>query len=85
MSVDPDLAETDQAYAYAGDDPVNEDDPSGLAPCGPSKGQNAVVGTWQSQYGPTYTLYCGVPKSYGYRHIVAGGHFGREVNGFVLG
>ena len=30
MSVDPDLAETDQPYAYAGDDPVNETDPSGL-------------------------------------------------------
>jgi hypothetical protein len=29
MSVDPDLAETDQPYAYAGDDPVNESDPSG--------------------------------------------------------
>jgi len=31
MSVDPDLAETDQPYAYAGDDPVNGADPSGLA------------------------------------------------------
>ncbi|HUC14776.1 MAG TPA: RHS repeat-associated core domain-containing protein [Acidimicrobiales bacterium] len=30
MSVDPDLAETDQPYAYAADDPVNEGDPSGL-------------------------------------------------------
>ncbi|HUB69610.1 MAG TPA: RHS repeat-associated core domain-containing protein [Acidimicrobiales bacterium] len=30
-SVDPDLAETDQPYAYAGDDPVNSSDPSGLA------------------------------------------------------
>ncbi len=29
MSVDPDLAETDQPYAYAGDDPVNNSDPSG--------------------------------------------------------
>ncbi len=29
MSVDPDLAETDQSYAYAGDDPVNEADPTG--------------------------------------------------------
>ena len=29
MSVDPDLAVTDQPYAYAGDDPVNEADPSG--------------------------------------------------------
>jgi len=30
MSVDPALAETDQPYAYASDDPVNEADPSGL-------------------------------------------------------
>jgi hypothetical protein len=30
MSVDPALAQTDQPYAYAGDDPVNEGDPSGL-------------------------------------------------------
>ena len=30
MSVDPDLAVTNQPYAYAGDDPVNEADPSGL-------------------------------------------------------
>ena len=28
---DPAFAQTDQAYAYAGDDPVNESDPSGLA------------------------------------------------------
>jgi RHS repeat-associated protein len=31
MSVDPELAETDQPYAYAGDDPVNEADLSGLS------------------------------------------------------
>jgi hypothetical protein len=30
VSVDPELAETDQPYAYAGDDPVNGSDPSGL-------------------------------------------------------
>ena len=34
MSVDPDLAETGQPYAYAGDDPVNEVDPSGLVTVG---------------------------------------------------
>jgi RHS repeat-associated protein len=33
-SVDPDLAETGQPYQYAGDDPVNENDPSGLNDCG---------------------------------------------------
>ena len=30
ISVDPDLAETGEPYAYAGDDPVNGGDPSGL-------------------------------------------------------
>jgi hypothetical protein len=30
MSVDPELAETDQPYAYAGDDPLNTQDPAGL-------------------------------------------------------
>src|SRR5579863_8640642 len=29
MSVDPDLAETDQPYAFADDDPVNASDPTG--------------------------------------------------------
>jgi RHS repeat-associated protein len=32
-TVDPDVTETGQPYAYAGDDPVNEDDPSGLHKC----------------------------------------------------
>ena len=31
-TVDPDLAETGQPYQYAGDDPVNEADPSGAQP-----------------------------------------------------
>jgi hypothetical protein len=35
LSVDPDLAETDQPYAYASDDPVNESDPSGQTPLNP--------------------------------------------------
>jgi GH24 family phage-related lysozyme (muramidase) len=34
MSVDPDLSETDQLYAYASDDPVNEGDPSRMLPTG---------------------------------------------------
>jgi len=33
MSVDPDLAETDQPYAYASDDPVNASDRSGDFEC----------------------------------------------------
>jgi RHS repeat-associated protein len=34
-SVDPDVAETGQPYVYAGDDPVNEGDPSGMRPYRP--------------------------------------------------
>jgi len=33
LSVDPMVDETGQPYAYAGDDPVNASDPSGLATC----------------------------------------------------
>jgi hypothetical protein len=33
--VDPELAETGEPYAYAGDDPVNEADPDGLNPLNP--------------------------------------------------
>ena len=32
VTVDPDLAETDQAYAFTGDDPLNATDPNGLCP-----------------------------------------------------
>jgi uncharacterized protein RhaS with RHS repeats len=31
LSVDPDVATTHQPYQYAGDDPVNTDDPSGMS------------------------------------------------------
>jgi RHS repeat-associated protein len=34
LSVDPLVAETGQPFAYAGDDPVNGSDPSGLITCG---------------------------------------------------
>jgi len=82
---DPAFASTDAAYTYAGDDPVNETDPSGYGPCGGSKAPTTTVGQWDNQNGRTFTLYCGKPGSsgYGYRHIVGGGHFGGDVNGFV--
>ena len=35
LSVDPMVEQTLQAYVYAGDDPVNGSDPSGLAPAPP--------------------------------------------------
>ena len=34
MSVDPDVSQTDRPYAYAGDDPVNESDPTGRSTLG---------------------------------------------------
>jgi len=46
--VDPDLAETDQPYAYAGDDPVNEGDPTGLDQSINLKG----VANWARTNGP---------------------------------
>jgi RHS repeat-associated protein len=36
VSVDPMVNETEQAYAYAGDNPVNDVDPSGLSSYDPS-------------------------------------------------
>ncbi len=42
MSVDPDLAETGQAYAFTGDDPLNSTDPLGLASRKPPKRLNAA-------------------------------------------
>jgi uncharacterized protein RhaS with RHS repeats len=38
LSVDPDVAQTDQPYAYTGDDPVNGVDPLGLCSV-PGEGQ----------------------------------------------
>jgi hypothetical protein len=32
LSIDPEVAETDQPYVYTGDDPLNEEDPLGLGP-----------------------------------------------------
>jgi RHS repeat-associated protein len=32
LSIDPEVAETDQPYVYTGDDPLNEEDPLGLSP-----------------------------------------------------
>ena len=46
-SVDPDFAQTDQAYSYANDDPVNGIDPTGLIPVG-SHGKNCY--SWGSEY-----------------------------------
>jgi RHS repeat-associated protein len=44
---DPAFSQTDQAYAYAGDDPVNRTDPAGLiaiGQCGMANGQAGYVG-----------------------------------------
>jgi len=81
MSVDPALAETNEPYAYADDDPVNESDPSGDASCGPGAGPRKVFDTYPAQsplFGTwTVTLYCGVAGKgdagiggYGYGHLL---------------
>jgi RHS repeat-associated protein len=58
-SVDPDLAETGQAYAYADDDPVNEEDPSGLKGC-----WYCVFDPW-SRANPIYTGIQNDPNGFG--------------------
>jgi len=50
MSVDPDLAETDEPYAYAGDDPVNRSDPTGLIPTTQNDCVVETFGKWCSGY-----------------------------------
>jgi RHS repeat-associated protein len=49
LTVDPDIEQTDQAYAYGGDNPVSVDDPSGTCPniggrLSPSMGGQLVFG-----------------------------------------
>jgi RHS repeat-associated protein len=54
LSVDPLVDETGQPYAYAGDDPVNETDPTGLwcifghNPNGGCRGSATVVNAWHN-------------------------------------
>ncbi len=48
-SVDPDVAETGEPYAFAGDDPVNESDPSGLnALSGSAVGDGCNNSNWSA-------------------------------------
>jgi RHS repeat-associated protein len=83
LSVDPDVAQTGQPYAYDLDDPLNNVDPLGLkGRCGSSKGSGHVVNSY-SRGRKTYSLNCG-NADYGYRHIERRKHFGGDLNGFVL-
>ena len=50
LSLDPDVAQTLAPFNYAGDDPVNEGDPSGLSP---DQGQCASVATGYGAGPPT--------------------------------
>ncbi|HTX01674.1 MAG TPA: RHS repeat-associated core domain-containing protein [Acidimicrobiales bacterium] len=73
LTVDPDLQETQQAYAYAGDDPVDVDDPSGDAPYPP---QVFAAATYDPKKpynvgDGTYLVYL-TPQSI--NHVVAQGH-----------
>jgi hypothetical protein len=62
LSVDPDVAETDQPYAFTGDDPLNATDPSGLMVnggpgqliAGNSAASAAQAATIQSQQSKDY-------------------------------
>jgi RHS repeat-associated protein len=76
-SVDPDLAETNQPYQYAGDDPVNESDPSGLITCGGwlgwVPGCGTVTDVQNGISGAAKTTWNGV-KSFG-EGLVASPHY----------
>jgi RHS repeat-associated protein len=60
LSVDPDLAETDQAYAFTGDDPLNKTDPLGLSGSG--------------GYDASYLKATAKTKAYCKKHPNAKGH-----------
>jgi RHS repeat-associated protein len=68
LSVDPDLSQTGQPYAFTGDDPLNLTDPLGLVP-GKFYWNNT---TWNKYQGTTYTklcvgnqTHCGGPSCHG--------------------
>ena len=77
LSIDPELSKTNEPYEYTGDDPVNMVDPNGdVGQCGRQYPQLAICAQFIIQlYGKkgTSTLYNG-NGSYGYLHIVDGGH-----------
>ncbi len=69
ISRDPDFASTDTAYTYAGDDPVNGGDPTGLYNCS-GIAENKVIASY-SRGKENYNLVCGRrdPRGFGIRHI----------------
>lgn len=89
LSVDPVVATTGEAFAYTGDDPVNDTDPSGLYDC---SGKSASFVAARLMRGDAhYNLTCGVPDrpgqtGYGINHIQQPrtGHFAGDVSKLVL-
>ena len=78
---DPEFELTDEAYGYAGDDPVNGSDPTGLwcilghNPNGGCRGSGVVVSTWHdtAQAWDCVTAACYSTKQ-GAANLVAGAH-----------
>jgi hypothetical protein len=68
------VAQTQQAYVYATDDPVSEDDSSGLDPsCSNGASPFKVVGRYKTKWyegrgNTSSTLNCG-NADFGYRHL----------------
>ena len=86
LSLDPDVAETDAPFNYAGDNPVNEDDPLGLG-CGLTTPWDCIHGVVRvakhgTQYlidavtDPNYLLYWGSLDLNGLNHWVLSSLFG---------
>jgi RHS repeat-associated protein len=81
VSVDPDVVETGQPYAYAGDDPVNEADPTGQSPLGDQCPQETTgytsqqhvkyncIGIEPTQFGTNIWIRKGSSASFGLGHV----------------
>jgi hypothetical protein len=67
ISVDPDVAETGQPYAFTGDDPVNKSDPSGLmvnqGPGHPIAGVSSASAVQSDQVGVANSVLYQTPSS----------------------
>jgi RHS repeat-associated protein len=72
-------------YDYSSGDPINSRDPSGTDVCRGRSSRYVVQNFFPSEpYGTSVVqLRCG-NRGQGFRHIVRGGHFGGDVNDFVI-
>jgi ankyrin repeat protein len=88
LSIDPDVATTDQPYVFTNDDPLNGADPLGLYNCS-GKSPSHIAARYR-RGDQAINLVCGVGNSpgqtgYGVVHIqVDGKHFGGDLSDLAL-